>query len=138
MMLGALVLAAGSAAASCPAGQSPCLSHPTRCCGARWPSGPTAAELTLDLGGAGTPFPHYWKRCFGSGHAYLGTRADWQQHLQLAVNELGVQGVRMHGVLDGKSLGLPLGFSLLKPLPAQMTWASPPPRRALHFGVIST
>ena len=115
MMLGALVLAAaGSAAASCPAGQSPCLSHSTRCCGARWPSGPTAAELTLDLGGAGTPFPHYWKRCFGSGHAYLGTRADWQQHLQLAVNELGVQGVRMHGVLDGKSLGLPPGFSLLR------------------------
>ena len=110
MMLGALVLAvAGSAAASCPTGQSPCPGHSTRRGG-----GPTAAELTLELGGAGTPFPHYWKRCFGSGHAYLGTRADWQQHLQLAVNELGVQGVRMHGVLDGKSLGLPLGLSLLK------------------------
>jgi len=30
----------------------------------------------------------------------LGTRADWQSHLKLAVAELGVQGIRMHGVLD--------------------------------------
>lgn len=25
--------------------------------------------------------PHYWSRCVGSGHALLGTRNDWRQHL---------------------------------------------------------
>ena len=56
--------------------------------------------LSVDLRDGGERFPHFWKRCFGSGHAYLGTRADWRQHLQLAVNELGVESIRMHGVLD--------------------------------------
>ena len=58
------------------------------------------ANLTLDLGAAPRPFPHYWTRSFGSGHALMGTRADWQTHLQLAVDELGLRGLRMHGVLD--------------------------------------
>lgn len=30
----------------------------------------------------------------------MGTRADWQAQLRLAVAELGLQGLRMHGVLD--------------------------------------
>jgi len=30
----------------------------------------------------------------------MGTRADWQGQLRLAVAELGLQGLRMHGVLD--------------------------------------
>ena len=46
----------------------------------------------LDLGGPSQPFPHYWTRSFGSGHALMGTRADWQAHLRLAVDELGLQG----------------------------------------------
>ena len=55
-------------------------------------------SVTLDLGGPTTPFPHYWTRSFGSGHALMGTRADWQTHLRLAVDELGLQGVRMQCV----------------------------------------
>ena len=46
------------------------------------------------------PFPHYWKRCFGSGHALLGTRVDWREHLQRARTELGVESIRFHGIFD--------------------------------------
>ena len=46
------------------------------------------------------PFPHYWKRCFGSGHALLGTRVDWREHLQRARDELGVETIRFHGIFD--------------------------------------
>ena len=30
----------------------------------------------------------------------LGTRADWQQHMLRARNQLGFTGVRGHGILD--------------------------------------
>jgi hypothetical protein len=46
------------------------------------------------------PFVHNWKKCVGSGHMLLGTRADWRSHLLLAKNELGFVGVRGHGLLD--------------------------------------
>ena len=57
-------------------------------------------SAALDLGSVTTPFPHYWKRCFGSGHTYLGTRADWREHMARSAAEIGVQGLRMHGVMD--------------------------------------
>ena len=57
-------------------------------------------NVTLDVSGATETFPHNWERAFGSGHALLATRADWQQHLQKCVAEIGLHGVRMHGVLD--------------------------------------
>ena len=44
------------------------------------PSGPPVAvkvDVDVSAGGA-TPFPPYWKRSFGSGHAALTLRADWQ------------------------------------------------------------
>ena len=47
-----------------------------------------------------TPFDYYWKRTFGSGHAKLTLRSDWQQHAAQAVKELGMQGVRYHGLYD--------------------------------------
>jgi xylan 1,4-beta-xylosidase len=63
---------------------------------------PPAALITatLDLASPTPPFPHFWKRSFGSGHTLLGTRADWRAALQRSVDELGVQGLRMHGALD--------------------------------------
>merc|ERR1712137_1282328 len=45
-------------------------------------------------------FPHFWKRCVGSGHMLLGTRSDWQAHLKRAKDELGFVGIRGHGLLD--------------------------------------
>jgi xylan 1,4-beta-xylosidase len=63
-------------------------------------TGAAAVDLAVDLAAPAKEFPHFWERCFGSGHALLGTRADWQEHMRLAVAELGMSGVRMHGVLD--------------------------------------
>eukprot|EP00930_Biecheleria_cincta_P000834 TRINITY_DN102029_c0_g1_i1.p1 TRINITY_DN102029_c0_g1~~TRINITY_DN102029_c0_g1_i1.p1 ORF type:complete len:559 (-),score=74.99 TRINITY_DN102029_c0_g1_i1:216-1892(-) len=62
---------------------------------------------TVDLAAVGSPFEHYWKRCVGSGHMLLGTREDWRTHLKLAVNELGIRGIRGHGLLDDDMSVLP-------------------------------
>ena len=61
-----------------------------------------AVSVTFNAGvvDGAAPFPHYWKRCFGSGHALLGTRVDWREHLQRARNELGVETIRFHGIFD--------------------------------------
>jgi xylan 1,4-beta-xylosidase len=47
-----------------------------------------------------TPFTHFWEECVGSGHALLGLRADWQDHLATAHNDLGFKRVRFHGLFD--------------------------------------
>lgn len=59
-----------------------------------------SVQVDVDLSGATVPFPKNWQRSFGSGHALLGTRADWQAHLKRCVAELGLRGVRMHGIFD--------------------------------------
>ena len=56
--------------------------------------------VEVDLSSAATPFGHNWQRCFGSGHALLGTRSDWRAQLQTSVDQLGLRGLRMHGWLD--------------------------------------
>ena len=58
------------------------------------------ATVRVDLGGAQTPLPHSWKRIFGSGHAALGLREDYQLQLKQARDELGLEGVRAHGTFD--------------------------------------
>jgi xylan 1,4-beta-xylosidase len=45
-------------------------------------------------------FPHTWKKSIGSGHAYLALRNDWQSHLKIVRNELDIEYVRFHGILD--------------------------------------
>eukprot|EP00036_Acanthoecidae_sp_10tr_P004927 CAMPEP_0182928404 /NCGR_PEP_ID=MMETSP0105_2-20130417/15568_1 /TAXON_ID=81532 ORGANISM="Acanthoeca-like sp., Strain 10tr" /NCGR_SAMPLE_ID=MMETSP0105_2 /ASSEMBLY_ACC=CAM_ASM_000205 /LENGTH=645 /DNA_ID=CAMNT_0025066407 /DNA_START=9 /DNA_END=1946 /DNA_ORIENTATION=+ len=58
-------------------------------------------EVTVDATAAGlAPFEHTWKRSWGSGHAALTLREDWRNHLKLAVKDLGLQGVRYHGLFD--------------------------------------
>ena len=64
------------------------------------PLAPVPVEVTVDATVPSTPFEHKWKRSFGSGHAALGTRADWRDHLKQCVAELGLRGVRMHGLFD--------------------------------------
>jgi hypothetical protein len=46
----------------------------------------------------GSPFVHKWKRSFGSGHASLTLRDDWRQQATQAADELGMAGVRYHGI----------------------------------------
>ena len=70
------------------------------------PTGPVISA-SVDLTARPSPFPHYWKKCVGSGHLLLGTRADWQRHLKMAHDELGFKGVRGHGLLDDDMSVLP-------------------------------
>ncbi|MBN1583942.1 MAG: beta-xylosidase [Anaerolineae bacterium] len=56
--------------------------------------------LTMDVQKETMPFPHYWERCVGSGHAALALREDWRRHLKRCVGELGFEYVRFHGLLN--------------------------------------
>ena len=56
-------------------------------------SSPNAVSVAIDVTKPGVDFPHFWKRCVGSGHMLLGTRADWQKHLALARKGLAMQAV---------------------------------------------
>lgn len=40
------------------------------------------------------------RRSFGSGHSSITLRDDWRSQLTQAVNELGLSGVRYHGIFD--------------------------------------
>lgn len=65
------------------------------------PSGPPVPiSVVVNMSAPASPFPPYWKRSFGSGHAALTLRPDWQQHLRWARDQLGLGGVRYHGILD--------------------------------------
>ena len=63
-------------------------------------SGAEAVYVAVNMSGTQVPFKHFWKHSVGSGHALLGTRADWQAHLKDVVNDIGFERVRMHGVFD--------------------------------------
>ena len=57
-------------------------------------------HVTINLDSPTTSFPHYWKLAFGTGHATLTLRSDWQNSLTQATTDLGLQGVRGHGIFD--------------------------------------
>ena len=59
-----------------------------------------AARFVVDLDSKPTTLPHAWEHTVGSGHAPLGLRADWQEQLQRAHQELGFRHVRFHGILS--------------------------------------
>jgi xylan 1,4-beta-xylosidase len=57
-------------------------------------------QITIDIQGERTPFPHFWELCVGSCHAVMGLREDWRRQLKKAHDDLGFQYVRFHGLLD--------------------------------------
>ena len=57
-----------------------------------------AIELKVDARSAGKEFRHYWETIVGAGRANEGLRADWQEHLRLAVEHCGFKSVRFHGI----------------------------------------
>jgi xylan 1,4-beta-xylosidase len=59
-----------------------------------------ASSATMDFTQKGSPFGRGFNGCVGSGHALLGLRSDWRQHLAAARSDLGVQYIRFHGILD--------------------------------------
>ena len=60
----------------------------------------TTDHVIINLATPTTPFVHYWKRAFGTGHATLTLRDDWRSSLTQAVTDLGLSGVRGHGIFD--------------------------------------
>ena len=58
------------------------------------------ATVSVDARADGTPFVHRWKRAFGSGHASLTLTQEWRQQFARAVTDLGLAGVRYHGMFD--------------------------------------
>jgi xylan 1,4-beta-xylosidase len=60
----------------------------------------TASPLSLDFSAqsSGTPLRHFWSTCVGAGRAQEGLRANWQEHLALAVRECGFGYLRFHGL----------------------------------------
>jgi xylan 1,4-beta-xylosidase len=59
-----------------------------------------AIEFRCDLDGPVVPLPHVWERIVGSGRAVLALRADYQEQLKRAHQELGFESVRFHGLFD--------------------------------------
>ena len=57
-------------------------------------------QFTCDLSEEPIPFTHFWEHTVGSDHAPMALRADWQQQLRRAHEELGFQHVRFHGILS--------------------------------------
>lgn len=58
------------------------------------------ASFSCDLNGRASALPHFWEHTVGSGHATLALRADWQAQMKVAHDELGMNHVRFHGILD--------------------------------------
>ena len=61
-------------------------------------------DVAVDASGGGEPLVHKWKRSFGSGHASLTLRDDWRAQATQAADELGMAGVRYHGMF-GDDMG---------------------------------
>ena len=57
-------------------------------------------QLSIDARAAGRPFPHFWETTFGSGHAVLALRANYQRDLATMRGATAIGYVRFHGILD--------------------------------------
>ena len=57
-------------------------------------------RLSIDANAPGRPFPHFWEKMFGSGHAVLALRANYQRDLAMTRSATGIGYVRFHGILD--------------------------------------
>ena len=59
-----------------------------------------AIQYKIDLKAPARPYPHYWEFCVGSCHAATLLRADVQEHIRKAHNEIGFRYIRFHGLFD--------------------------------------
>ncbi len=58
----------------------------------------TPLELAIDARAQGNPLNHFWNTCVGAGRAHEGLRANWLEHLEMAVQECGFRYIRFHGL----------------------------------------
>ncbi len=61
---------------------------------------PAQQVITIDARAPGTPFPHFWERMFGSGHAVMALRESYRDDLRAVQGITGFRYVRFHGILD--------------------------------------
>lgn len=59
-----------------------------------------SVQYGINLNEMGREFPHYWEFCVGSCHAATILRADVQNQIRQAHEEIGFQYLRFHGLLD--------------------------------------
>lgn len=59
-----------------------------------------SVKYSVDLKSRGRPYPHYWEFCVGSCHAATLLRADVQEHIRKAHNDIGFRYIRFHGLFD--------------------------------------
>ncbi|TAM63749.1 MAG: glycosyl hydrolase family 39 [Rhodanobacter sp.] len=70
-------------------------------CAAALPAQAQAQETVhVDARAKATPFPHFWERMFGSGHATLSLRASYRSDLRAVKRVADFQYVRFHGIFD--------------------------------------
>ncbi len=67
----------------------------------------TARPVSIQIDGAapGQPFPHFWEQMFGSGHAILALRANYQRDMRKVRRHTEFRLVRFHGIFD-REVGL--------------------------------
>jgi xylan 1,4-beta-xylosidase len=58
-----------------------------------------ATTFSCDFTGPASSLPHFWEHTIGSDHAPMALRADWQEQMRRAHEELGFAHVRFHGLL---------------------------------------
>jgi len=63
-------------------------------------SATTSVQVDVDARSAGTAFPHFWERMFGSGRAVLALRDDYRADLTQVKKATDFTYVRAHGILD--------------------------------------
>lgn len=96
---GALASAITLGAASSTASASTASASAATASTASAPAGSSGPQFQVDLTAQGTPLKHFWEPCIGGDHAKQALRRDFQDQLTMAHHDLGVQSVRMHGVL---------------------------------------
>ncbi len=67
------------------------------------PAPPVTIEV--DATAPGKPFPHFWEQMFGSGHAILALRANYQRDMRKVRRHTEFRLVRFHGIFD-REVGL--------------------------------
>ena len=55
-------------------------------------------SCNISKSSTGVPLEHFWSYCVGAGRANEGLRANWQEHLELAVQHCGFKYLRFHGL----------------------------------------
>lgn len=62
------------------------------------PAMPANSVITINTREAGTPFPHFWEKIFGSGRAILSLRQSYRDDLGTVKSVTDFDAVRFHGI----------------------------------------